>query len=68
MPSVKTVPFISQMATLPLVSRQRISALPVPRKSPIPAIAQLAAQHGYLVVDYYTPLVSHPEDFPDETG
>ena len=29
------------------------------------AIAQLAAQHGYLVVDYYTPLVSHPEDFPD---
>jgi hypothetical protein len=28
-------------------------------------IAQLAAQHGYLVVDYYTPLVNHPEDFPD---
>ena len=29
------------------------------------AIAQLAAQHGYLVVDYYTPLAGHPEDFPD---
>jgi GDSL-like Lipase/Acylhydrolase family len=29
------------------------------------AIAQLAAQHGYLVVDYYTPLANHPEDFPD---
>jgi hypothetical protein len=29
------------------------------------AIAQLAAQHGYLVVDYYTPLAGHSEDFPD---
>jgi lysophospholipase L1-like esterase len=29
------------------------------------AIAQLAAQHGYLVVDYYTPLANHPEDLPD---
>ena len=29
------------------------------------AIAQLAAQHGYLVVDYYTHLAGHPEDFPD---
>ena len=29
------------------------------------AIAQLAAQQGYLVVDYYTPLAGHPEDFPD---
>ena len=29
------------------------------------AIAQLAAQHGYLLVDYYTPLAGHPEDLPD---
>jgi hypothetical protein len=29
------------------------------------AIAQLATQRGYLLVDYYTPLAGHPEDFPD---
>jgi hypothetical protein len=29
------------------------------------AILQLAAQHGYLVVDYNTPLTGHPEDFVD---
>lgn len=29
------------------------------------AIAQLAQQNGWLVVDYHTPLVNHPEDFPD---
>jgi lysophospholipase L1-like esterase len=29
------------------------------------AIIQLAAQHGYLLVDYNTPLTGHPEDFPD---
>jgi GDSL-like Lipase/Acylhydrolase family len=28
-------------------------------------IVQLATQHGYLLVDYYTPLAAHPEDFPD---
>src|SRR5260370_23304595 len=32
------VPFISQMATLPLVSRQRMSDLPSPLKSPVPTI------------------------------
>src|SRR6266852_7848279 len=36
------VPFISQIATLPLVvSRQRISHLPSPLKSPVPTIDQL---------------------------
>jgi lysophospholipase L1-like esterase len=29
------------------------------------AIAQMAAQNGYLIVDYYTPLFGHPEDFID---
>ena len=29
------------------------------------AIVQLAKQHGYLLVDFYTPLVAHPEDLPD---
>ena len=29
------------------------------------AIAQMAAQNGYLIVDYYTPLFGHPEDFVD---
>lgn len=29
------------------------------------AIVNLGAEHGDLVVDYYTPLVRHPEYFPD---
>jgi lysophospholipase L1-like esterase len=29
------------------------------------AIKQLANQNGYLVVDYYTPLLNDPQDFPD---
>ncbi len=29
------------------------------------AIIQLATQHGYLLVDYNTPLLGHPEDFVD---
>jgi lysophospholipase L1-like esterase len=29
------------------------------------AIAQMAAQNGYLVVDYYTPMAGHPEYFSD---
>lgn len=29
------------------------------------AITQMAAQNGYIVVDYYTPLIGHPEYFPD---
>jgi len=28
-------------------------------------IKQLAIENGWLLVDYYTPLVGHPEDFPD---
>src|SRR5499427_4623797 len=35
------VPFISQMATLPLVSRHRMSHLPSPLKSPVPTMDQL---------------------------
>src|SRR5215467_14378628 len=35
------VPFISQMATLPLVSRHRTSLLPSPLKSPVPTMDQL---------------------------
>jgi hypothetical protein len=35
------VPFISQIATLPLVSRQRMSAKPSPLKSPVPTIDQV---------------------------
>src|SRR5258708_40185586 len=34
------VPFISQIATLPLVSIQRMSHLPSPLKSPVPTIDQ----------------------------
>src|SRR5580704_5051622 len=34
-------PFISQIATLPLVSVQRMSPLPSPLKSPVPTIDQL---------------------------
>src|SRR5260370_12303212 len=37
------VPFISQMATLPLVSRQRMSHLPSPLKSPVPTMDQVVA-------------------------
>src|SRR5260370_609986 len=37
------VPFISQIATLPLVSRQRMSHLPSPLKSPVPTIDQVVA-------------------------
>ena len=29
------------------------------------SIAQLAADNGYLVVDYFTPMVGHPEYFTD---
>jgi hypothetical protein len=29
------------------------------------SIAQLAADHSYLVVDYFTPMVGHPEYFTD---
>jgi GDSL-like Lipase/Acylhydrolase family len=29
------------------------------------AIAQMASQNGYLIVDYYTPLFGHPEYFVD---
>src|SRR5580704_9788695 len=36
------VPFISQIATLPDVSRQRMSLKPSPLKSPIPIIVQVA--------------------------
>ena len=36
------VPFISQMPTLPLVSRQRMSVEPLPSKSPMPAIFQVS--------------------------
>src|SRR5260221_4203682 len=35
------VPFISQIATLPLVSRQRMSHLPSPLKSPVPTTDQV---------------------------
>src|SRR5450631_2024860 len=35
-------PFMNQIATLPLLSRQRMSVLPSPSKSPVPTIAQLA--------------------------
>src|SRR5258708_13263703 len=35
------VPFISQIARLPLVSRQRMSHLPSPLKSPLPTMDQL---------------------------
>src|SRR5262245_19708803 len=39
---VTCAPFISQIATLPLVvSRHRMSLLPSPSKSPVPAIDQL---------------------------
>src|SRR5450631_2175456 len=34
------VPFISQITTLPLVSRQRMSLLPSPLKSPVPTMDQ----------------------------
>src|SRR5215467_6706529 len=37
------VPFISQIATLPLVSRQRMSDLPSPLKSPVPTTDQVVA-------------------------
>src|SRR5215470_11543296 len=37
------VPFISQIATLPLVSRQRMSHLPSPLKSPVPTMDQAVA-------------------------
>src|SRR5258707_1323690 len=37
------VPFISQIAMLPLVSRQRMSLLPSPLKSPVPAMDQVVA-------------------------
>jgi hypothetical protein len=29
------------------------------------AIAQLASEHGYLLLDFNTPLAAHPEDFTD---
>src|SRR5208283_1608773 len=35
------VPFISQIATSPDVSRQRMSVLPSPLKSPVPTIVQV---------------------------
>ena len=35
------VPFMNQIAVLPPVSRQRISLLPSPSKSPVPTIDQL---------------------------
>src|SRR5262249_58868282 len=37
------VPFISQIATLPPVSRQRMSDLPSPLKSPVPTMDQVVA-------------------------
>src|SRR5262249_56615077 len=37
------VPFISQIATLPLVSRHRMSHLPSPLKSPVPTMDQVVA-------------------------
>ena len=37
------VPFISQIATLPLVSCHRMSLLPSPLKSPVPTIVQVPA-------------------------
>src|SRR5258708_17180295 len=37
------VPFISQIATLPLLSRQRMSHLPSPLKSPVPTMDQVVA-------------------------
>ena len=35
------MPFMSQIATSPLVLRQRMSLLPSPLKSPVPTIVQL---------------------------
>src|SRR5260221_13121507 len=37
------VPFISQIATLPLVSRHTMSLLPSPLKSPVPTIDHVVA-------------------------
>src|SRR5258708_5485977 len=37
------VPFISQIAMLPLLSRQRMSHLPSPLKSPVPTMDQVVA-------------------------
>src|SRR5580704_9303215 len=53
-------PFISQIATLPLVSCQRMSPLPLLSKSPVPAIDQLV---GTLVSGRFEvtvpPLINH---------
>src|SRR5260370_15616654 len=38
------VPFISQIATLPLVSLQRMSHLPSPLKSPVPTMDQVVGR------------------------
>src|SRR6266852_4690241 len=59
------VPFISQIATLPLVSRQRMSHLPSPLKSPVPTIDQAVGTFP-TTADCTTcvPFISHTPTLP----
>src|SRR5208282_4048016 len=63
------VPFISQIATSPAVSRQRMSVLPSPLKSPVPTIVQVLGDTvpTYEVVGFkiVVPFISQIATSPD---
>ena len=60
------VPFISQMPTLPLVSRQRMSALPSPLKSRCPTIDHVVGTlPKILVCAIEEPFISHAPTLPE---
>src|SRR2546422_558551 len=59
-------PFMNQIATLPLVSRQRMSLLPSPLKSPVPTIFQTLGGAFPTPADPVTcpPFVNHIATLP----
>src|SRR5450631_762431 len=58
-------PFIAQTTTLPLVSRQRMSLLPSPSKSPVPTIDQLVGTVPRLTYcDTVPPFISQIATLP----
>src|SRR5205807_2196144 len=62
------VPFISQIATLPELSRQRMSPLPSPLKSPVPTILHEAGTIPTKQLDWTVrPFISQLARLPEES-
>src|SRR5262249_21674468 len=61
---VTCAPFMNQIATLPLVSCQRMSLLPSPSKSPVATIDQMVGAFPTPKDVTWAPFISHTDKLP----